>query len=146
MVEILRSMHRIALAAFVLVAPSSPGALAQESGAAGCQTLVASLAQTGRVALTGVNFDFNRATLRPDSLPALIAARDAVLVLGGAWRIEGHTDNRGSHAYNQSLSEARALAVRDWLVAAGVEAGQVSAQGFSLIARLQPMPPMPGAR
>lgn len=106
-------------------------AAAAQENARSCQALVQTLAQEGRVALSGVNFDFNRASLRPDSLPALIAARDAILTLGGSWGIEGHTDNVGSRTYNQTLSEARALAVRDWLVSAGVPASQVSAQGFS---------------
>ena len=34
----------------------------------------------------------------------------------GAVRIEGHTDSKGSDAYNQKLSERRANSVRDWLV------------------------------
>gem|GEM_PF-1451186 len=118
------------LAALIgLGAPLVPAAA--QDDARSCRALVQALAEEGRVALSGVHFDFNRASLRPDSLPALIAARDAILTLGGGWRIEGHTDNRGSHAYNQSLSEARALAVRDWLVSAGVAPGQLAAQGYS---------------
>jgi outer membrane protein OmpA-like peptidoglycan-associated protein len=35
-------------------------------------------------------------------------------VIGG--NIEGHTDSKGSDAYNQKLSERRANSVRDWLV------------------------------
>lgn len=119
------------LAALIWLGPfAMPAALAQDE-ARSCQALVQTLAEDGRVALSGVTFDFNRASLRPDSLPALVAARDAILTLGGDWRIEGHTDDRGSHSYNQALSEARALAVRDWLVSAGLSSGQLSAQGFS---------------
>jgi hypothetical protein len=111
----------------------SGGATAEPASGQGqaCQQLVEALATDGRVALQGVTFDFNRATLRPESLPALIAARDAILVLGGSWGIEGHTDNVGSRAYNQGLSDARAEAVRDWLESAGVPPAQLSAQGFS---------------
>lgn len=73
-------------------------ALAQTATTQGlaCLQLVEALASDGRVPLQGVSFDFNRATLRPDSLPALIAARDAILTLGGDWGIEGHTDNVGT--------------------------------------------------
>ena len=44
--------------------------------------------------------------------------------------IEGHTDSQGGAAGNQTLSEARAQAVLDWLVNAGVEADRLSSAGF----------------
>ncbi|MFL0767855.1 MAG: OmpA family protein, partial [Prochlorococcus sp.] len=37
----------------------------------------------------------------------------------GDVRIEGHTDSKGSNEYNQTLSEKRAISVRDWLVSDG---------------------------
>ncbi|GGW33130.1 membrane protein [Gemmobacter lanyuensis] len=43
--------------------------------------------------------------------------------------IVGHTDSDGEAAYNQSLSERRAVAVRDVLMASGVPAGRLSAYG-----------------
>lgn len=118
------------LAAFAGL-PQPAAAQASGGGAQACLQLVEAVAQDGRVVLTGVEFEFNRASLRAESLPALIAARDAILTLGGDWRIEGHTDNVGSHPYNQALSEARALAVRDWMVAAGVPADRLASAGFS---------------
>jgi outer membrane protein OmpA-like peptidoglycan-associated protein len=46
-------------------------------------------------------------------------------------RVEGHTDNTGSANFNQTLSQKRADAVRDYLVnSAGVSADQVTAVGF----------------
>jgi outer membrane protein OmpA-like peptidoglycan-associated protein len=45
-------------------------------------------------------------------------------------RIEGFTDSTGSSEFNQQLSENRALAVKDALVLAGVEANRVDVQGF----------------
>jgi peptidoglycan-associated lipoprotein len=39
--------------------------------------------------------------------------------------IEGHCDERGTVEYNQALGERRAQAVRDYLVAAGIEAGRL---------------------
>lgn len=111
--------------------PSAVQAQGAEPPGLACQQLVAALADAGRVPLQGVHFDFNRASLRPDSLPALVAARDAILTLGGTWSFEGHTDNVGSGDYNQRLSEARALAVRDWMVGAGIDPGRVGFAGFS---------------
>ncbi len=45
-------------------------------------------------------------------------------------RIEGHTDNQGDVKYNQRLSLKRAEAVRDFLIAAGVDAGRLKALGY----------------
>lgn len=62
-------------------------------------------------------FDFDQSTLRPDAEETLAAALPEIAKLGGRpSRIEGHTDAKGSDAYNQKLSEARARTVRDWLV------------------------------
>jgi outer membrane protein OmpA-like peptidoglycan-associated protein len=45
-------------------------------------------------------------------------------------RVEGHTDNQGSAAANQSLSEKRAQAVVAWLSAHDVPAGRLTAKGL----------------
>lgn len=45
--------------------------------------------------------------------------------------IEGHTDNRGSRAYNQDLSQKRAKAVVDYLVSKGVAKKRLRSAGFS---------------
>jgi len=46
--------------------------------------------------------------------------------------VQGHTDNIGGEEFNQRLSEARANAVRDALIAKGVEASRLRARGFGL--------------
>ena len=62
-------------------------------------------------------FDFDKANLRADAEETLAAAAPEIGKFGGKpARIEGHTDAIGSDTYNMKLSEARAAAVRDWLV------------------------------
>ncbi len=65
-------------------------------------------------------FDFDRSSLRPDAEETLKAALPGIAKAPGhVSRVEGHTDGKGSDAYNQALSEARAVTIRDWLAANG---------------------------
>ena len=89
------------------------------------------LQETGRIAVYGINFDFGKATIRPDSdavlhdVLALLTA-DAALRLG----IEGHTDNVGQPGSNQKLSTDRAASVKLWLVANGIDAARLVTAGY----------------
>ena len=44
--------------------------------------------------------------------------------------LSGHTDNVGTEAYNQALSERRVNSVKDYVVKKGVDASRVAGQGF----------------
>jgi len=85
------------------------------------------------VALYGIHFDFNKATLRPDSavvlekVLALLKARPDLKL-----EVQGHTDNVGGDDYNQKLSESRANAVLEWLRAKGIAADRLTAHGYGL--------------
>lgn len=92
--------------------------------------LKSALDTSGHVALY-INFDFAKATLKPDAK----AVVDQVLALLNAnsslkLAIEGHTDNIGGGAANQKLSELRAQAVVDALVQRGIAADRLSASGY----------------
>ena len=64
-----------------------------------------------------VLFDFDKADIRPDAHKALNQTAGIIRDKAkGLVRIEGHTDSKGSDAYNQKLSELRGKSVRDWLV------------------------------
>jgi OOP family OmpA-OmpF porin len=84
-----------------------------------------------KIVLRGVNFDFDKATIRSDAASILAeAARILGENAGVNVSVEGHTDAVGTDAYNQSLSERRAAAVRDYLVAEGVGADRLTTKGF----------------
>jgi len=98
---------------------------------AGADKLAQELAQQCHVALYGVLFDFNKSTLKPESDAVLervadLFARTPALKV----EVQGHTDNVGTDSYNQTLSEARAKSVVDWLVAHGVAADRLTAKGY----------------
>jgi outer membrane protein OmpA-like peptidoglycan-associated protein len=81
--------------------------------------------------LIGVNFDFNKSSLAPESYPILV---NAVQVLLGnpdmKVEIQGHTDNIGSDAYNKKLSLQRAETVKKFLVSKGVNANRLTTVGL----------------
>jgi outer membrane protein OmpA-like peptidoglycan-associated protein len=84
-----------------------------------------------RFVLDGVNFDTNKATIRPESFERLDGVVEFLLHKRSA-RIEvsGHTDNVGNAKANKTLSERRARACRDYFVSKGVEAERVEAVGY----------------
>lgn len=83
------------------------------------------------VVLENIFYDFNSATLRPESkeelgaLVALLNENPSVSI-----QLASHTDRKGSDEYNLDLSLRRAQSVVDWLTAQGIDARRMSAQGF----------------
>ena len=74
------------------------------------------IARDGKIAVYGINFDFDKADITPDSKPQidelgkLLTDNPELAVL-----IVGHTDGEGEFDYNLSLSQRRAQAVADAL-------------------------------
>jgi outer membrane protein OmpA-like peptidoglycan-associated protein len=81
--------------------------------------------------LYGVTFDFNKATIKPESEAVLTRAASVLKeTTGFAVEVQGHTDNVGGDDYNQKLSQARAESVRQWLGVHGTDAARLSAKGY----------------
>jgi outer membrane protein OmpA-like peptidoglycan-associated protein len=83
------------------------------------------------VSMPDVLFDFNKYTLKPEARERLARVSGIVLAYPDLkLQIEGYTDSIGSDEYNQTLSDKRAEAVRDYLVSSGVSINNVTAQGM----------------
>jgi OOP family OmpA-OmpF porin len=78
-----------------------------------------------------VLFDFDRSNVKPEAasiLDRLVGFMNENKDKKAA--LSGHTDNVGTEAYNQKLSERRVNAVRDYVVKKGVDGGRISGEGF----------------
>lgn len=83
------------------------------------------------VRLNNIFFDFDKATLRPESFPELdkvveLLQQNPKLFI----EIGGHTDDKGSDEYNEKLSQGRAESVRDYITANWIAAERVTAKGY----------------
>ena len=97
-----------------------PGSAAgQTIGADGCPVKLT-------IDLKGVNFDFDKDTLRPDAV-AILDEAVAVLAKYPELRVEvaGHTDLCGDETYNQNLSQRRSQVVYDYLGSKGIGADRL---------------------
>ena len=107
----------------------------QELRAAMAQSEAASIQRTQNV-LTAtfkseVMFDFDSSTLKPgayqemDRVAGILNKYSQTTI-----RVEGPTDSKGSEAYNQTLSEKRAMAVKNALVQRGVDPLRIQTVGY----------------
>lgn len=84
------------------------------------------------LSLTGVNFEFDKATLTPEAQDileeavTLLKETDEVVEV----RVEGHTDSIGTEAYNQDLSQRRAESVVDYLTSRGISGSNLMPVGL----------------
>jgi OmpA-OmpF porin, OOP family len=98
-----------------------PNSVAGEAiGPDGCKVNIA-------IDLKGVNFNFDKATLRPDAIAILNEAVE-ILKRYPDLRVEvaGHTDLCGKDTYNQSLSQRRSQVVYDYLTSNGIDSGRLA--------------------
>jgi outer membrane protein OmpA-like peptidoglycan-associated protein len=84
-----------------------------------------------KVILKNIFFDYDKATLRPESYPELDRVVD-LLKQNQNIKIEisGHTDSKGSDEYNLKLSQARAKSVVDYIISKGIDAKKIIAKGY----------------
>ena len=87
-----------------------------------------------------VLFDFDKHDLRPEASTSLEKVAEVLRASPDApVTIEGHTDGKGTDAYNQPLSERRAQAVKAWLVSKGGASGaKIATKGWG---KSKPMVP-----
>jgi len=84
-----------------------------------------------QVNMGDVLFDTGKYNLRMPAQLGLAKLSGIVLSHPGLkLAVEGYTDTTGTAAFNQTLSEQRANAVRDYLIQQGLDAGSITAQGF----------------
>jgi len=85
----------------------------------------------GKFVTTGIKFDVNKATIKPESMGTI---NYVVKMMTDhpelKFSVEGHTDSDGDDASNLKLSEARAKAVMDQMVKLGIENSRLTSKGL----------------
>jgi outer membrane protein OmpA-like peptidoglycan-associated protein len=103
----------------------------QQEVSADASSIADKLSSEGRIALYGIHFETGKATILPDSESVL---NEVLKMLQNnpdvKVSVEGHTDNVGGAAGNQTLSEKRAQAVMAWLVSHGIDSARLKAKGW----------------
>ena len=98
--------------------------------AKGAVPLYDRLASEGKIISYGITFDVGKSTIKPESMTEI--NRIAQLMKDNPdvkFSVEGHTDNTGNAASNQTLSEARSTAVMDKLVEMGISKDRLKSAG-----------------
>jgi OOP family OmpA-OmpF porin len=116
------------LAELIVVAPQ---AMEENMTLLNAADMSKALADSGKVALYGINFDTDKDTLRPDSEPALKEVGKLLADNPGLKiHVVGHTDDQGTPAYNLDLSRRRAAAVtRELTSKYGISADRLDSFG-----------------
>ena len=97
----------------------------------GCPELKREVRQLLQKAMQGIEFESGKATIKSKSYP-LLDQIAAIFIENTNYIIEvqGHTDNTGKEEANKALSQKRADAVRDYMIAKGVDFQRLTAVGY----------------
>lgn len=102
---------------------------AEEDAEYGVDFILASINKP--VVIENIFYDFDKASLRPESKTALdemakmlLENKNVTIEMGS------HTDRKGTDEYNLELSQRRAQSVIDYLIAAGIEQERLKPQGY----------------
>jgi outer membrane protein OmpA-like peptidoglycan-associated protein len=97
----------------------------------GCPGLV-QVKKGNIVILDQVYFATNKAVILPKSTPVLTAVADTLKMQPEIrlLSVDGHTDDRGKADKNKALSDARAKAVREWLIQHGIDGSRLESHGY----------------
>ena len=127
---------------YISMRPSkeNPVMLGNISINAGGKEMYDALMADGRVATQGIYFDVDSDRIRPESTPTLNEIADMLKAHPDLKiRIEGHTDNTGEAAHNQTLSENRAASVKAYLTTkGGVDAARLQSAGLGATKPVKP--------
>lgn len=112
--------------------PDHPLMIADIRVAASDKKMYDALVADGHVATHGILFDSGSDKIRPESTPTLKEIGDMLKAHADlSLMIEGHTDNVGDDASNQSLSDRRAAAVRQYMIDQyGIDGARLQAKGY----------------
>ena len=84
-----------------------------------------------KIVLNNIFFDFDKATLRPESKAELDRLATMLTEMPNLKiEISGHTDNVGAATYNKTLSQNRAKSVVDYLIKNGIAASRLTYKGY----------------
>jgi len=128
---VLRAVLPVVGAVLIAGCPKKPEVRSFASQAAAPAPVAVAKAGPREVQLQDVFFATSQAELSPDARQTLEAnigelkANPDVRVT-----IEGHTDERGTPEYNRALGDRRATAVRDYLVAGGIDSTRISTLSY----------------
>lgn len=113
------------------VAGKDPGYTKNFGIAKGAVPLYDKFLTDGKFITTGIKFDVNKATIKPESMGTI---NYVVKMMQDhpelKFSVEGHTDSDGDNASNLTLSQKRAEAVKNALIKQGIDASRLTSKGW----------------